>query len=65
MKTERYVVWLLKAGSHYWTGRSWDMRPYNAKCYGTVDCANEAKPSAVKKTTQEVAIVNGTLEAPC
>jgi hypothetical protein len=62
---ERYQIYLLRCGMFdYWTGRCWDIRPYNAKCYGTSKAAEEAMPAALKKTRELVSIVEGTLDVP-
>ena len=49
---------------HWWEGRKWGLRPYNAKCYGTAKAAEKAKAAAVKKTTDPVYVVECTLEVP-
>ncbi len=62
---ERYKIYMLRAGSlHWWEGRKWGLRPYNAKCYGTAKAAEKAKAAAVKKTTDPVYVVECTLEVP-
>lgn len=64
--TESYKVWLLKRGNFdFWTGRKWDMRPYNAKCYATAKGANEAMPAALKKSNDAVHLVEATLTVSC
>jgi len=46
---ENYRVFVLKAdGMFFWTGRKWDLRPYNAKCYGMKKHAEKAMATAGK-----------------
>lgn len=62
---ERYKIFMLRCGSlFWWTGRKWDLRPYNVKCYGTYKAAEQASKAAIKKAEEPITIVEGTLEVP-
>lgn len=62
MKSERYMVFLLQSGSMmFWTGHRWDLRPYNAKCYGVKAAAEKAKERASKTAPEDVTIIQATL----
>ncbi|MFY4731219.1 hypothetical protein [Nitrospira sp. BLG_2] len=62
---ERYTIFMIRSGSlFWWTGRKWDLRPYNVKCYGTRKAAEHASKTASKKADEPVSVVEGVLEAP-
>jgi len=65
MRTETYEVWMLRCGLFYfWTGRNWDIRPYNGKCYATKDLAEKAMSKAQVKTTEKVSAELCSLTVP-
>lgn len=60
---ETYRVFVLKSESmFFWTGRKWDLRPYNVKCYGTWTAAEKALVTAIK-TAKDAKVVEATIQA--
>jgi len=57
---ENYRVFVLRSeGMFFWTGRKWDLRPYNAKCYGMEKNAKNALVKA--KQAKDIEIVEATI----